>query len=101
MSNEVEPVAGAFNGVANSLGFVPNKYRPFNISIWGTFSATVRVVRSFDGGATYLPITADGNALLTFTGPVSEQWSEPEADVLYRLECTVFTSGPVNYRISQ
>lgn len=96
-----DPVIGAFTGTGRSAPFVPVPGRNFNISVWGGFTATVRLERSFDGGTTYLPVTADSNGLLTFTGPVSEQWNEPEAGVSYTLNCTAFTSGPVNFRISQ
>lgn len=95
------PVTGTLTGVANSAAFTPLNGRGFNISLWGTFAATVRLVRSFDAGATWLPLTAAGTSLMSFTAPASETWDEPESAVQYRLECTAFTSGTVNYRISQ
>jgi hypothetical protein len=72
----------------------------FNASLTGTFAATLRLERSFDGGATYEPLTALGTAI-TFTGPCSETFEEPEADVRYRWNCTSYTSGTIQYRISQ
>lgn len=97
----MEPVIGAFSANGDSAVFTPAAGRAFNVSLWGTFSASVRLVRSFDGGTTFLPLTADGNGLMIFTAPVSEQWSEPETGVSYRLECSGFVSGTVNYRMSQ
>lgn len=72
----------------------------FNVSLWGTFVATVQLERSFDAGSTWLPVTALGTGI-TFTAPATEVFSEPEAGVRYRLNCTAYTSGTVNYRISQ
>lgn len=73
---------------------------PFNVSLWGTFVATVQLERSFDGGTTWLPLTALGSSL-AFTAPCSEVFEETEEGVAYRLNCTAFTSGTVNYRLSQ
>jgi hypothetical protein len=72
----------------------------FNVSLWGTFVATVRVERSFDGGTTWLPITALGSAI-NFTAPCSEIFMEPEVGILYQLDCTSYGTGTVNWRISQ
>lgn len=94
-------LSGAFNLAGQSADFTPIAGRAFNVSIWGTFVAAVRLERSFDAGATWLPLTANGTALMSFSGPVSEQWSDDEVGVRYRLKCTAYTSGTVNYRISQ
>lgn len=72
----------------------------FNVSARGPFVATVLLERSFDGGSTWEPLTALGT-LISFTGPFSEVFEEPEDDVRYRLNCTSYTSGPIIYRISQ
>jgi hypothetical protein len=94
-------VAATFGAVAQSVALSPAAGRGFNISLWGSFSATVQLERSFDGGTTWLPITANGTQLEKFTGPVSEQWQDDEVGVQYRLNCTSWSSGTVNYRISQ
>lgn len=91
---------GSFTAVGNSAVYVPKADESFNISIWGTFIGTVRLTRSFNGGP-FLPITANGTALMVFNSPVSEQWNEPEANVSYRLECTSYTSGTILFRLSQ
>jgi hypothetical protein len=67
------------------------------------FNATVQLERSFDGGLTYIPCnlgTAGVIALWT-TGPISFTFGEPERQTLYRLNCVAYTSGTINYRISQ
>lgn len=101
----VAPITGTFTGTGSSGSAIPergataNGAAPFNVSLWGTFSATVQLERSFDG-ALWLPITARGSPI-SFTAPCTEVFEEPEDGVLYRLTCTAYTSGTVNYRISQ
>ncbi|NUB07020.1 hypothetical protein FW320_12650 [Azospirillum sp. Vi22] len=73
----------------------------FNVSLWGTFVATVALERSFDGGTTWLNCTRPDGTANAFTAPVSLVCDEPETGVLYRLNCSAFTSGTVNWRISQ
>lgn len=90
------PVMGQFGATGNSAPFTPIPDRGFNVSIWASFSGTISVTRSFDSGVTYLPT---GN--IYSSGPVSVIIQEPEAGVLYRLECTALASGTPNYRLSQ
>lgn len=68
-----------------------------------TFSGTVQVERSFDGGHTYVVCNSGGGgALAQFTAgtPVSLSFGEPERGVLYRVNCISYSSGTINYRIS-
>ena len=74
----------------------------FNVALWGTFVATVQLEKSFDGGTTWLPVSRDAaGTVASWTAPANIVVTEPELDILYRLNCTAFTSGTVNYRISQ
>ena len=69
-----------------------------------TFSATIQIERSFDGGATWVICNIGGSGTLAqYTGgtPISLTFGEPECNVLYRLNCTAYTSGPIAFRISQ
>lgn len=95
------PVTGSFSATGPSVAFSPIASRAFNVSLWGTFSATIQLERSFDGGTTWLPITAAGTQLYLWTAPASEVAEEYEYGVQYRVRCTFYTSGTVNYRISQ
>lgn len=97
----VSPVTGSFTATGQSASFAPVCGRSFNVSLLGTFVASVRLERSFDGGVTWLPLTAQGISLCVWTVPVSESWDEAEYGVLYRLNCTAYTSGTVSYRVSQ
>lgn len=73
----------------------------FNTALWGTFVGTVDLEQSYDNGTTWLPVSIDGTGTPnSYTGPHNIAWVQPERDVLSRFNCTAFTSGPINYRIS-
>ena len=108
----VAPVAGAFalNALAGSTSaaFTPVAGRPFNIAVWtsaapgASLGATVYLVRSTDGGATFLSVTGAGIQLESFTLTASESWTESQAGVSYELVISgVPTASAINYRISQ
>ena len=94
------PVTGAFTGTGTSDTFIPcisskkTESAFFNVSVWGTFVGTVQLQRSFDGGTTWIPTAS-------YTAVDSDIGEEPEDSVLYRFECTAYTSGTINYRLSQ
>jgi hypothetical protein len=68
------------------------------------YVAAVQLERSFTGGQ-YWSVMNIGNAgtLAQYPAgtPVNATFSEPEKNVLYRLNCTAYTSGAISYRISQ
>lgn len=69
-----------------------------------TYSATMQLERSFDGGKTWLVCNIGGaGALAQWAAgtPVNITFGEPERQVAYRLNCIAYTSGTINYRISQ
>lgn len=68
-----------------------------------TFNATVQLERSFDGGLTWIAcnLGTAGAIAQWLTGPISFTFGEPEKQTLYRLNCLAYTSGTINYRISQ
>ena len=72
----------------------------FNAALEGTFVATFRLQRSYDGGATWRNLTALGTSV-SFTGPCEEIFTENEPTVLYRWYCEAYTSGTAHGRISQ
>lgn len=69
-----------------------------------TYSGSVQIERSFDGGVTWIVANSGGSgslAIFSAGTPVNIAFGEPELGVLYRLNCTTYSSGPViNYRIS-
>ena len=105
----VAPVTGTFTGTGNGLTFPPAAGRPFNLTVYATggtapgstLNATVYVARSTDGGTTYLPMTAAGGGIYSFTALANEALYESQTGVTYRLVCSSYTSGTVNYRWSQ
>ncbi len=68
----------------------------FNISLSGTWSATVTVQRSFDQGSTWFDVES-------FVGNVQEYGFEPEGGVVYRVGVKTgnFTSGTIVMRLSR
>lgn len=67
--------------------------RGFNLSIWGTFVATVTLQRSFDNGQTWLDVA-------TYTAPKEDTGMDPEGNLLrVGVKTGDFTSGTVNVRI--
>jgi hypothetical protein len=92
-------VQGTFAAVAN--GAAVSAQGEFNVSLWGTFAATVRPERSFDGGTTWLPLTYLDGAPITWAAPMTSPMPECEGGVLWRLACSAYTSGTVNWRVSQ
>lgn len=96
----LSPVTGLFNATGYSAPFAPIAGRAFNFTATGTFVGTIVLVRSFDGGVTKVPLTALGSSLYTFTGPFSESYTEDESGVQYFLQCSAYTSGTINYRLS-
>lgn len=90
-------VSGTFTGTGNSSG--AQFMGAFNVTLSGTYVATVILERSFDGGATYMPVSTDtvGTAN-AYTAPMSLVVNENEPGTFYRLRCSAYTSGTVTYR---
>lgn len=100
-----DPVIGSFTATGSSSAFEPHVFPSFrqglfNLTISGTFVGSVWLERSFNGGSDWHPCTSLG-ASIAFTAPCSEVASEPQPGTLYRLTCTAYTSGTINYRLSQ
>ena len=80
--------------------FAPQLGREIWLTLSGTWSGSVALMRSVDGGATLLPATL-GGAALTWTGNVNEiVWIETEAAATLYLSITL-ASGAVTYRVAQ
>lgn len=70
-------------------------------SLWGTFVGTVQLQRSFDGGTTWIACTDEAGAALALSAPGQMVQAETEPGVLYRLNCTAYTSGTIAWQIAQ
>jgi hypothetical protein len=103
-----QPVSGTFAAAGQSSSFKPvmrvMAWGEFNIFLSGTAVATVELERSYNSGTTWHKVYAGGTQLYTWSYNsinLSETAEEPEPGVVYRLNCTAYTSGTVTYRISQ
>jgi hypothetical protein len=101
-ASRVQPVVGSFTATGQSGVFRPAAGRPFNGFLRGTFVASAQLERSFDDGATWGVCSRDSaGTQAAYTAPADIQGEEPEAGVLYRWNCTAYTSGTITYRMSQ
>lgn len=97
----VTAIEGRFTANGNSAVFKPISGRACNLQIVGTFDATLTFTRSLDK-VNFYPLTINSIPWGIYTGPVSETvWEDPEYDTWFRLECSAFVSGTIDYRISQ
>lgn len=81
--------------------FLPVAGRPVVLALSGTWSGTVMVQRSTNGGTTKLPLTIGGVAWGQFTTNVCEPvWEESEAGAALYLDVTL-SSGTLTYRLAQ
>lgn len=102
-------VTGTFVATGNGSTFTPAAGKAFNLTIYATggtapgssLNATVYLARSTDGGTVYLPMTAAGTGIFSFTTLANESLYESQTGVIYRLVCSSYASGTVNYRFSQ
>ncbi len=93
MAAVAPPLIGTFTGTGRSD--TVHLKGVFNLSISGTFVATVTLDRSFDNGVTWIIMDTFTEG---FSSPTKE---EPENNVIWSLNCSAFTSGTVTFRISQ
>ena len=103
-------IAGNF--VATGVSVAAPVYGAFNVAIYGSggpngnWNGTVQLERSFDGGTTWIICGVGGGgqqAIYTSAGTGTDYSftaNEPERGVGYRLHCTAYTSGTINYRLS-
>lgn len=75
---------------------------PFNLTVIGaSFAGTWRLVRSFDGGTTWVGCTSQGIAVV-FSGDASEAVPFTiEGSVLYDVEILTRTAGSISGRLSR
>lgn len=95
-------VTGSLSTTDNSAAFTPDLGRPIWVRLSGTWSGTVQLKRSTDGGATWYPITTgSGTVKGVWTGNVNAPVTEETcAGATYRLEVTL-ASGTLAYEVRQ
>lgn len=95
------PLAGSTSASGVLGPFVPVAGRAIWLSLSGTWTGTVRVKRSVDGGTTKLPLTAGGEPWASFTANACEPVAEDgESGAAYYLDTTL-ASGTLTYRMAQ
>jgi hypothetical protein len=97
--------AAALAGSTSATGiigpYLPAVGRPVVLALTGTWSGTVTIKRSTDGGTTKLPLTVGGAAWGQFSANACEPvWEENEAGVGFYLDVALF-SGTLTYRLAQ
>lgn len=71
------------------------------LALSGTWTGTVKLLRSTDGGATKLPLTAAGLAWGVFNANCCEPvWEEAIVGAALYLDATL-SSGTLTYRVAQ
>jgi hypothetical protein len=95
-------LAGTTAASATPGPFLPDLGRPIWVTLSGSWTGSVQLLRSTDGGATRLPLTyPDGTAKALWTAnantPVAE---ETVAAASYYL-AVALTSGTLGYRVEQ
>ena len=100
-----EPGAPALAGTTSATGvvgpFAPVLGRPVILSLTGTWSGTVRVMRSTDAGANLVPLTAGGLPWASYAANYCEAvWEESARGAELYLNITL-TSGSLTYRLEQ
>lgn len=85
-----EKFSGTFSGTGQSSS--SGLFGYFNLSLSGFGTATVQLQRSYDQGVTWKTRTS-------YTADTEAVIQEPEYGVLYRLNCSAYTSGTIAYRV--
>lgn len=81
--------------------FQPVLGRSVMLALSGSWTGTVRVLRSTDGGATRLPLTLGGSPWAQYAVNCCEAvWEEGEASARLYLDIAL-TSGTLTYRVGQ
>lgn len=81
--------------------YLPALDRPIMLLLTGTWSGTVTVTRSVDGGTTRQPLTVNGAPWGQFTANCCEAvWDEAETGAQLYLDITL-SSGSLTYRLAQ
>ncbi len=95
------PLEGTATGAASAGPFALTAGKPAILALSGTWTGTVRVLRSVDGGITRLPLTVAGQPFATYTGNCCEPvWEESSSAAALYLNIAL-ASGTLSYRIEQ
>ena len=85
-------ISGSFTGTGTSSS--ESMIGNFDMSLSGFGSGSVNLERSFDGWSSWVVVE-------TFTADAEKVGRQVEHGVLYRFNCTAYTSGTIVYRLSR
>jgi hypothetical protein len=95
------PLAGSTSSPQVVGPFAPVDTRSVMLTLSGTWSGSVQVLRSVDGGITKIPVTMGGAPWALFSTNCCEAiWEESEAAATLYLNISL-TSGTLTYRLAQ
>lgn len=94
-------LAGSIAASGTVGPFVPELGHPIRVTLSGSWSGVIELLRSADGGATKLPLTAGGERWGRFIANANEMVAEEyEAGASYYLGVTL-QAGTLSYRVAQ
>ena len=100
-STATTPLAGTAATTSVVGPYQPAIGRAVMLQLTGTWTGTVKVTRSVDGGTTRQPLTVNGTAWGQFNANCCEAvWDESESAARFYLDITL-ASGSVTYRVAQ
>ncbi len=100
-STATTPLTGTAATTSVVGPYQPTIGRAVMLLLTGTWTGTVKVTRSVDGGTTKQPLTINGNVWGQFTANCCEAvWDESETAARFYLDITL-TTGSVTYRVAQ
>lgn len=95
------PIAGSASVSGRYGPFAPANANPVIVTLGGTWTGTVRLVRSVDDGATVAGLMVAGSEWGAFTANGVEQaWVETESGATFYLMIEL-AAGTVDYRVAQ
>lgn len=94
------PLVGSTSGNTVAGPFIPALGRALMLCLSGTWTGSVRLLRSTDGGTTRLPVTLGGSPWAEYDANCCEAvWEELDAGASLHLDIAL-TSGTLNYRLA-
>ncbi|GGE83986.1 hypothetical protein [Sphingomonas prati] len=95
------PLVGTTNVSAVVGPFVPDLAWPISAQLSGSWTGTVQVLRSTDGGTTRLPLTVAGQSWATFTANAQEAIGEESSTGAGYWLAVTLNGGTLTYQVSQ
>lgn len=97
---DANSINGTFTGTGSSATLEVQDERIFDFTTEKTWNGTLKLERSYDAGSTWVDASRVFAINTINDGQVHYIDQETEADALYRVTCTVFTTGTVGYTLS-